>query len=467
VTSTGSGLAACSVANASRRSLRGIGKIERARRLLSQPAVYGSLIPGISGLNAVAGLAVPMLTTPTVFAQYALVVTFFQYGLIFDLGASQLADRVVPALLGRGEDVAAETFGQQLLWFRMLVAAGTLTLVAVGIAGFAAAGRLPFDPAAGLLSAFAGLAYMVALGPACIYRARSDRRNYAVSIAALSAGLAVARIGGLALGGIIGCFVALAVWYSAFAGLFMRLMPPQPALRPTSAQISGFAARGSPLFVTSFLWAFYLTANRWIASGVVVSDDFVLFAFGTNILTLLVGALGGLSALWYPAILEAFAREGRSTSRRVARDLILLVAAATLLSAAAAAAAGLGIDLLFPHFIASVTTVRVFLAAVPVLALSSWLMPMSLSAGRRPWIDGVVLYPVALAVLAAAIALLYASFGVRGAAWASAGSALVLTAMQLFLIVDAGVLSVRQSASLLTMISVATAALTLLAGMLP
>jgi hypothetical protein len=467
VTSTGLGSTAGGLAQADARNSGVPWTAGRVRQTLSRSAVYGSLIPGISGLNAIAGLTVPMLTTPTVFAQYALVVTFFQYGLIFDLGSSQLIDRVVPALLGRNENVAAEALGQQLLWFRMWVAIGSFIMVAAAMAGFAAADRLPFDLWAGILSAFAGLVYMVALGPACVYRARSNRRNYAVSIAALSAGLAIARVGGLAVGGIIGCFVALALWYSAFAGLFIRLMPPRLAFRPTASQMAGFAVKGSPLFATSFLWAFYLTANRWIASGAVGANDFVLFAFGTNILTMIVGALGGLSALWYPAILEGNARAGGSTSGKVARDLGLLVSVAVLLSATGAVGARFGIGLLFPHFIAAVSTVRMFLVAVPALALSSWLMPVSLSAGRRPWIDGVVLYPAAMAVLVVTIPLLYASFGVQGAALASAASALVLTAMQLFQIVDAGVMSGRQATALQTIAILATAGLSLVAWVLP
>jgi O-antigen/teichoic acid export membrane protein len=438
----------------------------RVRELLSRPALYGSLIPAVSLANAVAGLIVPMLITPAVFAQYALVVTFFQYGLIFDLGASQLADRVLPALFGRGEAGEADSFGQHLLWFRIAVSLASFVTVAAGMASFAAAGRLPFDLGAGLLSAVAGLNYMVALGPACIYRARSQRRNYAVSVAVLSFGLVVARTGGLALGGIDGCFLALAMWYLGFAALFIRLMPPRAASRPSLHQLRALAGRGSPLFATSFLWAFYVTANRWIASAVISTDDFVAFAFGANILTLLVGALGGLSALWYPAKLEAFAREGRSSSR-MAHELALLIGGAAVLAVCGAVAARFGIGLLFPQFNESIPTVRMFLAAMPVVALASWLMPVSLSVGRRPWIEGLILYPVATAALGVGIPLGYAAFGVEGAALASAASGLLLSAMQLVLLVDAGVLSVRESAALEAVAGLATVCLGLLALALP
>src|SRR5271166_2410494 len=70
--------------------------------LLSRPAVFGSLIPLVTVLNAVTGMVLPMLMTPLRFGEYSLVVTLFQYGLIFDFGASQLIDRWIPAHLGSG-----------------------------------------------------------------------------------------------------------------------------------------------------------------------------------------------------------------------------------------------------------------------------------------------------------------------------------------------------------------------------
>ncbi len=412
MTTMGPGAASGSVSGVNEARFATGPRAARVRELLSRPALYGSLIPGVSLANAVAGLTVPMLVTPAVFAQYALVVTFFQYGLIFDLGASQLADRVVPALIGRGEAGEADTFGQHLLWFRIAVSIGSFAAVAAGMTAFAAADRLH------------------------------------VSQSTVST-----RI--------------LAIWYSGFAALFIRLMPPRSAYRPSLRQLRALAARGGPLFATSFLWAFYVTANRWIASAVVSTDDFVAFAFGANILTLLVGALGGLSALWYPAKLEMFAREGRSSPMRMAHELGLLVAGAALLAACGAIAARFGIGLLFPQFSDSVPAVRMFLAAMPVMTLASWLMPVSLSAGRRPWIDGLILYPVATAALGVGIPLSYAAFGVEGAALASAASGLLLSAMQLVLLVDAGVLSVRQSIALEVVAGLATFGLGLLAPGLP
>ncbi|HLN22992.1 MAG TPA: hypothetical protein VK558_03305 [Patescibacteria group bacterium] len=429
-------------------------------KMLSQPLVYGSLIPAVMALNAVAGLILPMLMSPEVFGEYALVVTLFQYGLIFDLGASQLADRFVPQLLGQSRADDAEALGQRLLWFRLWVAVSSLA-VSVGLLSLLAlGGRLPFGFAVGVLSAISGLAYMVALGPACLFRARSARRNYALSVSALSFGLVAARLGGMAAGGLIGCFAALALWYLGFAALFHWKQPLVRALRPSFGAVLALAGRGLPLFLTSFAWAFYLTINRWVASTVAPAGEFGNFAFGTNILTLLVGSIGGFSAFYYPHFLEKIARHGaHSGSKTLAMTCGKLVAATALLVAGGIGMADLGVRWVYPAFTGAIPAARILLVATPALALASWLMPISLSAGRRPWIDGVFIYPVAMGVLAFAIPPLYAHFGIDGAAAASAVSGVTLIAMQLCMLVGERVLRLRAALALLATTAAATAAI--------
>jgi O-antigen/teichoic acid export membrane protein len=435
-------------------------------RIISQPLVYGSLIPAVTALNAVAGLILPMLMSPQVFGEYALVVTLFQYGLIFDLGASQLADRFVPLFLGQSRADEAEALGQRLLWFRLWVAIGSFVAAAGLLSLLAADGRLPFGYSVGLLAAFSGLAYMVALGPACLFRARSARRNYAISIAALSFGLVGARLAGLATGGLIGCFAALSCWYLGFALLFHWQQPLNRAFRPSFGEFLSLAGRGLPLFLTSFVWAFYLTVNRWVAASVALPSEFGDFAFGTNILTLLVGSIGGFSAFYYPHFLEKIARNGAfSGSRALAINCVKLVGGTALLVACGVVMADFGVRWVYPAFIGAIPTARILLVAAPSLALASWLMPISLSAGRRPWIDGVVLYPVAMGILAIAIPTFYARHGINGAAWASAVSAVALVAMQLCMLVGAHVLKFRAALMVLVATGGATAAIGSLAWM--
>ncbi len=431
--------------------------------LLSRPAVFGGLMPVVTIGNALVGMALPKLMTPYAFGTYSLVVTLFQYGLIFDVGASQLIDRTIPAHLGRGEVQIAEQVGQELLWLRLFVAAATLAVIAPTLFGLALLGVLPFRPGLGLLSALAGIAYMIALGPACIYRANSARRNYALSCIALSVGLVVARPGGLLAGGMAGCFAALAAWYVGFAVLFHGRMPPRVALRPTARRSGTLLARGLPFFATSFIWAFYVTGNRWFAASLIPRAAFGEFAFAANIFSLLVGAAGAFSAFWYPRLSESIARGGAyAASGRLWRDCGRLMAAMALLMAVGIGLAGLLITLIYPQYRLGVSTARIMLVGVPPVVLAAWLMPVSLSNGHKPWIDGLVVFPAATALLGVAEHWLFARYGSAGAAAASTVSALPLVAMQLGVLVHARILRPGHAAALLAVTVAASLGLGLL-----
>lgn len=430
------------------RSARAGGRALLA--LLSYPVVFGSLIPAVLLLNALVGMLLPMLMVPRVFGEYSLVVTLFQYGLIFDLGASQLADRRIPPLLATGHADEADTIAQRLLWMRLYVGIATCGVVAVVLVALDAAGRLPFGLAAGLLSALAGILYMVALGPLCIWRARSERRNYAISCSVLSLGLVIARPGGMIAGGLLGCFGALAAWYAAFGGLFHLRMPPRPALRPGPGETAALVAHGIPLFATAFIWAFYTTANRWFAAMLIEPAQFGQFAFSANIFALIVGAAGGASAFYYPRIAGLLA-VGRpyTVSHRLAVDCARLVGGAAALMAVGVVLAGVLIGLIYPLYLPSVSSARILLVAVPPLVLASWLMPVSLSGSHRPWIDGVFVYPIATVLLGAGVYELFRLAGSDGAAWASTVSAVPLVAMQLAGLVQARILRAADAAKLL------------------
>jgi O-antigen/teichoic acid export membrane protein len=440
----------------------------RARALLSRPAVFGSLIPTVTLLNAVVGMGLPQMMRPRAFGEYSLVVTLFNYGLIWDFGVSQIIDRWIPAHLGTGEVAQARSVGETLLWLRLGIGVGTFAFAGLVLTILARAGLLPFGLAAGLLAALAGLADMVALGPVCIYRARSLRRNYAVLITVLLSGLVIARPGGLIAGGIVGCFAALAAWYVTCAVLFHLRMPPRAAARPDARAVASLIATGLPFFATSFIWAFYVTGNRWIASFLIEPEQFGQFAFSANIFSLLVGALGGFSAFYYPRVAERIARSGSfAQSARLTRDLVRLIGAVAVVMATGIALSGVLVGVIYPHYLPSVATARVILVAVPPMTLASWLMPVSQSASGRPWIDGVVIFPLATLLLAAAIVALAHPFGQVGVAWASSISALPLVGVQLVALRHARILRARDGVILFGAVLAACLALGLLAWRLP
>ena len=432
--------------------------------LLSRPAVFGGLMPVVTVLNALVGMALPKLMTPYQFGTYALAVTLFQYGLIFDLGASQLADRMIPARLGRGLAKAAEQAGQQLLWLRLAVGAVTIAACVPVLFTLSALGALPFAPGLGLLSAAAGIAYMAAMGPACVYRANSARRNYALSIIALSLGLVIARPAGLILGGMAGCFAALAAWYAGLALLFHARLPPRPQARPTIQRGIALLASGLPYFATSFIWAFYVTGNRWFASGLIPRGAFGTFAFAANIFSLLVGAGSGFSAFYYPRLSEGIARGGAfAVSQRLRSDCIKLMAGLCAAMAAGIVLANPLVGVIYPHYQPGVPAVQIMLVAVPPMILASWLMPISLSNGQRPWIDGTVVFPIATLILAVAEQLLFSRYASMGAAAASTVSAVPLVAMQLGVLCHARILRPSHAAALFAITLLATTALAMLA----
>ncbi len=434
------------------------------RGALSRPAVFGGLMPVVTILNALVGMALPKLMPPAEFGTYALVVTLFQYGLIFDLGASQLADRMIPACLGRGEQDDADLIGQHLLWLRLAVAAATLAVLVPGLFAASWLGALPFRPGIGALAATAGIAYMVSLGPACLYRAQAARRNYALSVVILSSGLIVARPGGLLASGIAGCFAALLAWYVGFALLFHVRLPPRVTMMPSAWRGAALLARGLPFFATSILWAFYVTGNRWFAAGLLPQESFGQFAFAANIFSLLVGAAGGFSAFYYPRLSQGIASGAAfALSGRLCRDCTKLVIALALLMAAGIVLAALLVGLAYPHYRAGVPTARIMLVAVPPLVLAAWLMPVSLSNGHKPWIDGLIVFPLATLLLGASERWLFALDGSAGAAAASTVSALPLVAMQLAVLRHARILRARHAAALLGATVLASAVLAALA----
>ena len=112
------------------------------------------------------------------------------------------------------------------------------------------------------------------------------------------------------------------------------------------------------------------------------------------------------------------------------------------------------LGVIYPQYVPSTDTVRILLTAVPAMILVSWLMPISLSAGRRPWIDGLIIYPAATIILYFATQMLARYFATNGIAVASVVSALFLVAMLLFQLRQTHILN---SPSLVTLLGVTSA----------
>ncbi len=376
-----------------------------------------------------------MLFGPTEFGHYSLAATFFQYGLIFDLGTSQMLDRHVPALIGKGQVERSDRLINELLWLRLLmVMIATLValaaLLAVGLRDYAPEGALAWT-----LSLSAGLLFMIGNGPASVYRARSQAREYALAILLLNGGLILARPIGAAVAGLDGCFGAMVLWYVFTSTFLQTRIPLRPAHLPRPATIFQFIGTGLPLFAAALTWAFFTSANRWFASLVTTPLALGHFAFGANILYLVVGTCGGLSAFYYPGIARRIATGTRfSCSNVIARDYLYLIVAMSLTSAIGIITVPTFVHLLYPAYEPAIRETKILLVAATPLVLAAWLMPLSLSAGRYPWFGCLGVYPAALASLGAAIFVLHGPFGEIGIAAASTVSAVMLIALQLILL---------------------------------
>ena len=423
---------------------------------------YGAM-PGLSAVNALVGLMLPLLLGPARFGRYAIVVTLFQYGLVFDFGLSQLIDRRVPVLIADPDPGELERFVAPVLWLRLYVAGATLVLGCAVMAWLDGSGRLPFGYWSGVLSLCAGLCFMVTLGPGSVYRASSRRRIFGQLNIVGMVILAVARPIGVLVGGVLGCFAALAACQVVMATVVQAGMPLLPARRPGLAVAWSLLRQGVPLFLTSFVWAFYMTANRWVVS--MMAPDLTLgqFAFGANIVSLIVGALGAMSQFYYPRVVTQFAAGAPlAASRAVRRDFLLLLAGTALTTAFGLGAGPLLITLLYPKFAAAAFGVQVMLLAMPGLVLAAWLMPLALSTAKRPWLEGLLIYPSALVVLTAATHFGYRSDGIDGAAYGLVISAMPLLLLQLGALRLTRLLSTPDAAAIFTATMAATAALWLM-----
>ena len=424
-----------------------------------------AMMPALTGVNALVGLLLPVLLGPARFGQYAIVVTLSQYALIFDFGVAQLIDRRIPVLLAEGRTAELQRFTSEALWVRLYIAGGTLICGTVALVSAGAAWTLPFGAGTGVLSLLVGVLSMLLVGPTAVYRATSQRRRFALVNNVWAIALAACRPVGVILGGIPGCFGTLAVCYAALVLWLQADMPLTLADRPGLGRTRAFLAGGVPLFTASFVWGFYLTANRWVISSLASRVELGYFAFGSNIIYLLVGSIAALSQFYYPRVATRFAAGGEfSVSRSVMRDFCGLLLLAAALTAVGIAAGPRMIGVFYPKFVGAEATVRVLLVSLPCLVLSSWLMPLSLSTSVRPWVEGVVIYPAALALL---IATTYAGYAVDGIAGASSGfvaSALPLLALQLCTLRLTRLITSRDAGILFLATVLVTAALAVLAA---
>jgi O-antigen/teichoic acid export membrane protein len=416
----------------------------------------GAYVISTPVLNAFAiavGLVIPGLLGPADFGRYVVVELFSRYLVIADLGLGQILDRRIPPLVVRGDNTAVELITQHVLWARVLVA-GTCGIVVLSLTCYLALSRsLQVNLAAAIFSSAFGMLNLVASGPVAAWRAASRYKPFCLSSIFLNIGLSVPRVMGAWLGGVVGCFMALALWYGLGAAVVQSQLPLRRSAFPSIRSVCVLLRESVPLFAAGFGWTLYIIENRLVYATIAGSAELGQFAFGSSVLTVLVTTIGTACNVYYPRLAGTIATAARfSQSGRLMRDLALLAIAGFVCSGLAIELAPKMIEFLYPHYIDSLPATRMLLVSGPSVIVSSWLMPIVVAVGRRPWTDALSIFPPSLLAVAAGIIIGNAD-GMAGAAMGSVAGTLVCPVLQLVALRRSSVMLLRHAAALSLLIA--------------
>ena len=395
---------------------------------MENPFAFSALVPLLTLFGAGTTLLAPMLLDAVAFGSFALLSTLFQYTAAADLGLSQLADRSA----AQGSDHKAAILRAR--WRLGLLIAGIGAPVAAGFAWWS--GSLP--ALATGLAILAGAGFMVANGPVSIHRAASRIGHFTLTALVLQFGMTLPRLTGLGLGGVTGCFTALALWYVAVALLLAR--PPQGPL----VRVRSLLAESLPLFAFYGAWLLFVSAGRWASWAVSPSDvDFGLFAFGAGFLMVGVGVVSNISQVRYPRIAAQIAIAPEQGARMLARDLLRVAMASGVCVALAIPSADYLIRHLFPRYEASTLSSLALAVSAAPLAMVAWSLPVSISLSVRPWRDALMVFALPLTLLGPAMWLGQSAHGLAGQAWACTIVTALLAVAQFHSLRRMGALTLR------------------------
>jgi hypothetical protein len=420
---------------------------------LGRRAAYTLGAPAFSLAGAAATVVAPLLLAPERFGDYILLLAVFQYACALDLGLSQLADRIAGAR-GGAQGMPAVSTGD-LVWSRLAVGVcGLLLAVPVSFALVQPGGALTFGNL--FLAAAGGVAFMLSNGPVALYRAGSRIWEFTFGALVMQAGLSLPRLAGLVLGGVTGCFAALAAWYALTAVLLNQPFGATLRSRPAPGAVVRTLGVAVPLFAFNALWLLYLTANRWIASALSEPLEFGLFAFGANLAAVGVGVLSTVAQAYYPRHLRA-AGDADSPGAALWREMLGLLGAVAIATAAGVAICRYAVPVVFPRYAEAADAAAALVASGVPLGVAAWLLPLAVATARRPWAEAAAVFLAAFLALGGAMAVGDAAAGIVGQAWGCALAALVPLAALLALLARRGMLRPRAAWAILALSALAVA----------
>jgi hypothetical protein len=391
--------------------------INRPFKWLGNPIAYTICGPLATIAGSGTTIAAPMILDPASFARFALLMSIFQYVGDLDLGLSRLMDRKLSGSGAKRLDdlrlfmIARSCVAACVGAFVLVVSLGTGTQTAVAGMG--------------------GVVFMLACGPLSFYRASSNIYAFTVTALLIQAGLSLPRITGLLVGGVSGCVITMAAWFTMTAVVsnapFVPIFDKRQTIRLN--QILACLKESLPLCAFSSLWLLYLLSSRWFSWLISSPTDAGLFAFGANQLSVGVGLIALVASVYYPRHLAT----RNVAALRMQLLLLLIVVTAGVLGGTLFCRFGLG--LLFPHFRAASSATAVILISGVPLCLCTWQMPIVIALSRRPWREGILLFSISLTSLFVLMRI-GAQMGLVGQAWASIPPATATLGMVLYLTVQ-------------------------------
>lgn len=424
-------------------------------RWLGKPIAYAIGAPIMNVIGAVTTVMAPMILEPTAFGAFALLTVLFQNAMFFDLGLSQLGDKMLGA-----NGIVTHAVIEDLVQARWPIAMAVASFL-VPMAVIIALVDGHFTPMDGVLTVLAGLAMMIANGRVVAYRTQSRTGEFTVSALLLQAGLTLPRLIGLLVAGVTGCFSMLALWYGACAAILAK---PQRIDRERIARSMKFVRAGLPFFAFGAAWIFYMTANRWFSSALSNHHDFGLFAFGANLCAIAITVLSSISQVRYPKIIVAFHRSSVEGSSLVGKDVVKLGAGLTVAVAAGVVLARPIIHAAFPEYDEAHAATIVLGASCIPLGIVAWLLPVVIAFSTKPVFHGARLFVPALLAMCIGMVAGNSTGGIVGQAWACVGASFLLVMMLFLHMRLIGLLETRVCSKLILSFAVLLAAIVGLAA---
>jgi hypothetical protein len=412
------------------------------------------------GFTLIAGLLMPMILGPSEFGLYTIAELVARYLVIADLGLLLLLDRLIPPLVASGDRAAADIITQHVLWARTLLGGTVGITVIIVVISLAFSDHLPVGFASVLLAALAGTLGLIANGPVGAWRASSQYRALTLAAFFCNLGLSLPRVIGAWLGGVSGCFAALSVWAGLCAVILYRYLPLRASALPSLRNGCALAVKALPLFAAFFGWSLYLPENRWVYAMIAGRAELGRFAFGSSMLMLVVATINIASNVYYPKLAGQIGTTPPYTlSARLVRDLTMVCLCGGVCCLGAIVLLPIVVEVAYPRFAEALPAARSLLVSGPPMVLASWLMPVIIAAGKRPWRDACIVYPASLLAVASGIFVGHAAAGMTGAALGSVAGTLVCPTLQLLVLRRSAVMRPSHAATVVLVLAIVTAGL--------